>query len=89
LPLNIGETSSTELTLITPEEKPPTLKSPERKTPIESRKKTPHRAHQAKKPAKTQPAAAPDLLEMLFGGQRTSQPAAPNGPASTLRAEQY
>jgi hypothetical protein len=88
-PLDIGETSSTELTVITPEEKPPTLKTPERKAPSASRRKTPQRARQAKTPAKTQPAAQPNLLETIFGGQRPSQPAVQSGPASTIRADQY
>jgi hypothetical protein len=89
LPLDIGETSSTELTVIMPEEKPPMLKTPERKAPSESRRKTSQRARQAKTPAQTQPATQPNLLETLFGGQRTSQPAAQSGTASTIRAEQY
>ena len=88
-PLDIGETSSTELTVITPEVKSPVLKSPERKAPNASRKKTPQRARQTKTPAKTQRAAAPDLLETIFGGQRASPPAIQNDPASAIRAEQY
>ena len=88
-PLDIGETSSTELTAITPEEKPPMLKMPERKAPSASRRKSPQRARQAKTPAKTQPAAQPNLLETIFGGQRAAQPAAQNGPALTIRADQY
>jgi len=88
-PLDIGVTSSTKLTVITPEEKPPMLKAPERKAPNASRRKTPQRARQAKTPAQTQPAAQPNPLETIFGGQRTSQPAARSGTASTFRAEQY
>ncbi len=88
-PLDIGVTSSTELTVITPEEKPPVLKTQERKAPSESRRKTPQRARQAKTPAKTQPAAPPDLLQTIFGGQRASPPAAQIDPASTIRADQY
>ena len=89
IPLDIGETSSTELTVITPEEKPLLLKTQERKAPSENRRKTPLRARHAKTPAKTQPAAQPNLLETLFGGQRASQPAAQSSPAPTIRAEQY
>ena len=89
VPLDIGETSSTELTVITPEVKPPLLKTPERKAPSESRRKTPQRARQAKTQAQTQPAAQPNLLETIFGGQRVSQPVVQSGPASTIRADQY
>ncbi|MBI3705503.1 MAG: hypothetical protein HY244_17025 [Rhizobiales bacterium] len=58
LPLEIGETSSTKLTAITPEKKPPSLKPSENKAPSASRRKTPPRARQAKTPAQTQPAVA-------------------------------
>lgn len=88
-PLDIGETSSTELTVITPKEKPPMLKTPERKAPSESRRKTPQRARQARAPAKTEPAALPILLETIFGGQRTSQPAVQSSPSATIRTDQY
>jgi hypothetical protein len=89
LPLDIGETSSTELTVITPEEKLPILKSPERKAPSESRRKTQQRARQARMPPKTQPEARPDLLETIFGGQRSAQPAVQSGPLSNNRTDQY
>jgi len=89
IPLDIGETSSTELSVITPEEKPPVIKTPERKTPSESRRKTPHRLRQAKARAKTEPVALLNLFETIFGGQRTSQPAAQSDPALTIRADQY
>lgn len=88
-PLDIGETSSTELAVITPEKKPPMLKSTVRKAPSASRRKTPQRARQAKTPAQMQPAAQLNLLETIFGGQRASQPVAQIGPESTFRAEQY
>jgi hypothetical protein len=88
-PLDIGETSSTELTVITPEEKPPMLKTPERKSPSESRRKTSQRARQTTGSTKTQSAAQPNLLETIFGGQRASQPAVQSSPASTVRADQY
>lgn len=94
IPLDIGVTSSTKLTVITPEEKPPVIKTPvvktpERKAPSANQRKTQQRARQAKARAKTQPAAQSNLLETIFGGQRTSQPAAQSGTASTIRADQY
>jgi hypothetical protein len=82
IPVEIGETSSTELPVTTPEEKPPVIKVPERrKAPSESRKKSVHRVHHAKTPAKPEPAAQFNLLEALFGSWQPKQPA-------TARVEQ-
>lgn len=89
LPLDIGETSSTELTVTTPVEKSPLFKTQEREAPSISRRKAPQRARHAKTPARTQPAAAPDLFETIFGGQRATQPAAASNSALIIRAEQY
>jgi len=82
IPVEIGETSSTELPVTAPEERPPVIKTPERrKAPSESRRNV-HRARHAKAPAKPVPAAQVNLLEAIFGGQRTQPPV-------TARADQH
>jgi hypothetical protein len=56
-PLDTSATSSTELTVITPEAKPLALKPLGNKALAVSRKKTPQRTRQAKATAKPQPAS--------------------------------
>jgi hypothetical protein len=76
IPVEIRETSLTELPVAAPEEKPPVIRTPERgKSPSESRRNSTHRPHHAKVPAKPKPAAQINLLEALFGGSQQSQPA--------------
>jgi hypothetical protein len=76
IPVEIGETSSTELPVTTLEETPSVFTTPERrKAPSERRKKSVHRVRPAKTPAKPEPAAQFNLLEALFGGLQPKQPA--------------
>ena len=92
IPVEIGETSSTELPVTAPEEKPPVIRTPERrKAPSQTRRKSPHRVGHAMAPAKPKPAPQVNLLEALFGGWRTQQPtyAAQNSPPATARADQH
>ena len=80
MPVEIGETSSTELPVNAREEKPPVIKTPERaKAPKDSRTKATRRVRHAKKPAKPEPPF--NLLEAIFGGSN-KQPAAGNTQAS-------
>ena len=96
MPIEIGETSSTELPVIRPEEKPPIIKSPERvRVPRDSRTKPAHRARHGRSrsvtPAKPPAAGQFNLFEAIFGGvqakpagagnKQVSQPA-PVSPAS-------
>lgn len=87
IPIEIGETSSTELPVAKSEEKPSLIKKPERVKPQnESRNNSARRARRAKSPAKTAPAAQLNFLDTLFSGQRIQVPAANsvqiNQPAS-------
>jgi hypothetical protein len=78
LPLDIGETSSTELPVMPHEEQPPVIKMPERRKPADESLNTapepakPQPAKRARKvrhtqPAKQQAAVQFNLFEALFG----------------------
>lgn len=75
IPIDIGEASSVELPLTTPEETPPTIKKRERvKLPNESRKKPAQRSRRAV-PAKPETVATSNIFELLFGGLQGNQTA--------------
>ena len=63
IPVDIGETSRFELPVVVPEEKPPVVKTPERKA-RESRRRTIHRAARASRPAAV---AVSNPFAALFG----------------------
>ena len=71
IPVEIGASSSFELPVAIPEERPPVIRTPERtKPPHESRHKRPQRIARAKTPrVKPQPPAQLGFFEALFSGQ--------------------
>jgi hypothetical protein len=82
MPIDIGETSSTELPTAPQEERPPVIRTPVRvKAPSESRLKKQHHARRPK-PANPAPAAQLTLFDILFGGMSTQQAPAAGAPAS-------
>lgn len=69
IPIEIGATSSFELPVVLPEERPAIIRMPEPKPAHESRHIRPHRRAKAPK-AQSQPAPQIGFLDGLFGGQR-------------------
>jgi hypothetical protein len=99
IPVEIGETSATELPVSRAEEKPPVVKKPERAKPLtqirqrpltQLRQKPVRRAHRANPPVKT--GAPYNFLDALFAGPRAQQPAfdsAQTADPATIRGEQH
>jgi hypothetical protein len=74
IPIDIVESSSFELPVATPEEKPPVVRTPQRvKSRNESRIKGVQHARRARVPAKLEPLTPFNFFEMLFGPPPTKQ----------------
>jgi hypothetical protein len=88
IPVEIGASSSSELPVVMPEERPPVIRTPVRaKPPNESRRKRTHRITRAKTPrVKPQPPAQLSFFEALFSGQKYEPQA--GGGAQTGAANQ-
>jgi len=74
LPIDIGETSTFELPVVTPEEGPPVIMTPLRvKSRNESRLRAIHHARRAKASVRIEPRPF-NFFDYLFGIQRAKQP---------------
>lgn len=71
IPIEIGATSSSELPVVLPEERPAIIRIPEPRPAHESRHIRPHRRPKATR-AQSQPTPQIGFLDELFGGQRLS-----------------
>ncbi|HEY1311660.1 MAG TPA: hypothetical protein VGF02_11985 [Pseudolabrys sp.] len=74
LPIDIGETSTFELPVVTPEERPPAIMTPLRvKSRNESRLRAIHHARRTRAPVSVTPAPL-NFFDYLFGIQPAKQP---------------
>jgi hypothetical protein len=84
IPIEIGETSSTELPMTPADEKPPVIRAPERlKQPSESARKSVRHARRVKPPNKPVAVAQFNLFEAIFGAQNQQAAASQQAGLST------
>jgi hypothetical protein len=75
MPVDIGETSSTELPVSARDEKSPVVKTPERAKALkDGRAKAARRARHVRARPAPQPPAPFNLFEIIFGSLQTTQP---------------
>ena len=82
IPIDIGESSSVELPVAAPEEKPPVVKTPQR---LRSHRGT-LRARHAKAQANPDLSVSFNLFDLLFGSGNTTQPPTVGTPRSHRRS---
>jgi hypothetical protein len=82
IPVDIGESSSIELPVATPEEKPPVVRTPQR---LRSHRGT-LRARHAKAQANPAPSVSFNLFDLLFGSEKTTPPPTVRTPRNHRRS---